>query len=104
MYERTWMIIRFAKNPFGPYTFIEEHYSNEELRVIMANTVKRMHGVSHVEPKDFQGDIAVLCTPSAKERIAKKFNLLSVPRSGNKNYIVFNGGFCVTEKMAKELM
>lgn len=103
MYEKTWMIIRFARNPYGPYTFIEPNYSDDELRTIMTNIIKRMRGISYVDPCDFQHNIAIVCTQEAKERIAKKFNLLLVPRSGKKNYIVFNGGFCVTDKMAAEL-
>lgn len=108
--NKTYMEIKLCANPFGEYDFIEDKYTDDEILDIIVGVSSKMRGVIHAEkinnryrPNKKTDTVIIYCDAEVKDRIAKKFNLLEMPRLGKRKYIVFNGSFCVTDKMRKEL-
>lgn len=108
--SKLYMEIKLCANPFGEYNFIEDKYTDDEVLDIIVKNARRMRGVISAEkttkrhrPYKETDEVIIYCTAEARDRIAKKFNLLEMPRLIKRKYIVFNGSFHVTDEMLEAL-
>lgn len=101
--SKLYMEIKLCANPFGEYNFIEDKYTDDEVLDIIVKNSRGMRGVISAVKTTARNAVIIYCTAEARDRIAKKFNLLEIPRLAKRRYIVFNGSFHVTEEMAKKL-